>query len=155
MTRKIVLFAAVGRKPSRHRTENQIKARTKLLSNSFPANTLTASFFFACFPRFPSSMELWAKVAICIHDALQCCWHQSTWAISDREGPDSRESRSVYISKLAVQTSYTTSSRFCSPHVRWTWREICRFSPSGKTGCSEQLMCMARLKQVRFHTIFQ
>ena len=58
---KIVLFAAVGRKPVRHRTENQIKARTKLLSNSVLANTLTVNFFYACFLRFPSSMELRAK----------------------------------------------------------------------------------------------
>ena len=58
---KIVLFAAVGRKPVRHRTENQIKARTKLLSNSVLAKTQTVNFFYACFLRFPSSMELWAK----------------------------------------------------------------------------------------------
>ena len=58
---KIVLFAAVGRRPVRHRTENQMKARTKLLSNSVLANILTFNFFYACFPRFPSSMELWEK----------------------------------------------------------------------------------------------
>ena len=58
---KTVLFAAIARKPVPHWTENQIKARTKLLSNSVLANTLTVNFFYACFSRFPSSMELWAK----------------------------------------------------------------------------------------------
>ena len=41
------------------------------------------------------------------------------------------------MSKLAVKTSCTTSSRFCSPHVRWNWREI--RSPSGRAGRSKQL----------------
>ena len=77
---KIVLFAAVGRKSVHHRTENQIKARTKLFSNSVLANTLTVNFFCACFPRFLSSMALWAKGSN-LHtrrDTLQYCRHQLT-----------------------------------------------------------------------------
>ena len=96
---------------------------------------------------FQDSLPRWScgqRAQICIHDTLQCCRYQSTGAISDRKGLDIRESWSAYIPKLAVQTSYTTSSRFCSPHVRWNWREN-RFSPSGKTGRSEQFkMWMAR-----------
>ena len=38
---------------------NREPNRTELLSNSFLANTLTLNLFYACLPRFPSSMELW------------------------------------------------------------------------------------------------
>ena len=118
---------------------NREPNRTELFSNSFLANTLTVNLFCACLPRFPSSMELWPKGPN-LHTRhiamLPTSIHMSDfWSWR----PDPRESWLAYMSEVAVQTSYTTSSRFCSPHVCWNWREI-RFSLSGKTWCSEQLM---------------
>ena len=133
MTKKIVLFAAVGRKPLGHRTEHQIAPNYSPIHFWQTPRLSTSSMlvFQDSLPRW----SCWQRAPICMHYTLQCCRHQSTRAISDREGPDSRESWSAYMSKLAVQTSYATSSRFCSPGIEF---KLNSFLNSGKTGRSEQ-----------------